>query len=469
MNKKNIILSNTAQSSQPPSATDFEHITREMYKKNMELADSNKSLSLLRKIDTLVLDSPDGLNKLCQDISKNIAQSDDYPFVAIFTQAGTKNKSLQLAAVSGVSFTNIDNRIKATLKISRTNPWFIKDEKSLHVDISQHSYESISHYTKVPLDLVKKILVQTTTKSVYLTKLSARGKLVGLMVVGFHLGGQETSLDTIRRNKELIDHLSEAVGVAVDNKLLFEENKRVLNRLKKTNKKLVELDETKDEFISMASHQLRTPLTSVKGYMSMVLEGDAGKLSKQQRELLNQAYISSQRMVYLIADLLNVSRLKSGKLVIDKSPVNLAKIVETEIKQLTEMAKSKGLKLIYTKPKAFPEVELDETKTRQVIMNFVDNSIYYTKSGGKIEIILGEDARSIYFQVRDNGLGVPKNEQPKIFTKFYRASNARKARPDGTGLGLFMAKKIIDAQGGSIIFESAQNQGSTFGFRFLKK
>lgn len=447
----------------------LEHITREMYKKNMELADSNKSLSLLRKIDTLVLDSQDGLDELCQDISENIAESDDYPFVAIFTQPVAKEGSLQLAAVAGVSFANIGDQVKSAIKISRGNPWFTKNEKSVHVDLSKHSYENIAEYTKVPLALVKKVIEQTTTRSVYLTKLSARGKLVGLMVVGFHLSEVEASEDVINRNKGLIDRLSEAVGVAVDNKLLYEENQRVLDRLKKTNKKLVELDETKDEFISMASHQLRTPLTSVKGYMSMVLEGDAGNLSQQQRELLNQAFISSQRMVYLIADLLNVSRLKSGKFIIEKSPVNLAKVVETEIDQLTAMAQSKGLNLKYHKPPAFPEVGLDETKTRQVIMNFVDNSIYYTKSGGKVEIILKEDSKSVYFMVKDTGLGVPKIEQPKIFTKFFRASNARKARPDGTGLGLYMAKKVIDAQGGNIIFESAENQGSTFGFSFPKK
>src|SRR5438477_526661 len=130
---------------------------------------------------------------------------------------------------------------------------------------------------------------------------------------------------------KLLDRLGEAVGVAIDNKLLYEENQRIVGQLQKSNLKLKALDETKDEFISMASHQLRTPLTSMKGYVSMVLEGDAGKISTNQHKLLNQSFLSAQRMVYLIADLLNVSRLRTGKFIIDAAPANLAELVQGEL------------------------------------------------------------------------------------------------------------------------------------------
>jgi signal transduction histidine kinase len=218
----------------------------------------------------------------------------------------------------------------------------------------------------------------------------------------------------------------------------------------------------------MASHQLRTPLTSVKGYLSMVLDGDVGKISKPQKEMLAQAFFSSQRMVYLIADLLNVSRLKTGKFIIEPGPVNLAEMVDQELSQLDETASSKSLTLTYDKPKSFPVLMLDETKTRQVIMNFVDNAIYYTPAGGKINVRLIDNPNTIELRVEDNGIGVPKDEEHHLFTKFYRAGNARKARPDGTGLGLFMAKKVVIAEGGSIIFESTEGKGSTFGFVFPK-
>ncbi len=293
------------------------------------------------------------------------------------------------------------------------------------------------------------------------------------------LGPKKSGNAYSKQDLRIINIITDELLIAIQNALRFEEiqsfNITLQNRvndatskLKRSNEKLKEIDETKDEFISMASHQLRTPLTSVKGYLSMVLDGDAGKISDTQQQLLNQAYVSSQRMVYLIADLLNVSRLKTGKFVINAAPTNLADMVESEIAQLTEVAKSRKLTLTFDKPNNFPELMLDETKTRQVVMNFVDNAIYYTPSGGKIKIELQTDRSSVYFMVKDNGLGVPKAEQSHMFTKFYRAKNAQKARPDGTGLGLFMAKKVITDQGGTILFESAENKGSTFGFKFDK-
>jgi signal transduction histidine kinase len=267
--------------------------------------------------------------------------------------------------------------------------------------------------------------------------------------------------------------------IAIQNALHFEEIQKfnitlqekvneATYQLRRTNAKLKALDETKDDFISMASHQLRTPLTSVKGYISMVLEGDAGKLNSMQRKMLDQAFVSSQRMVFLIADLLNVSRLKTGKFVIEPSPVNLAKTIADEVDQLKETAKNRSLELIYDRPDDFPTLMIDETKIRQVIMNFIDNAIYYTPAGGKIHVELKESSSTIEFRVEDTGIGVPKREQPHLFTKFYRAGNARQARPDGTGLGLFMAKKVIVAQGGAVIFESQEDKGSTFGFIFSK-
>jgi signal transduction histidine kinase len=200
----------------------------------------------------------------------------------------------------------------------------------------------------------------------------------------------------------------------------------------------------------------------------MVLEGDAGKINKQQKELLNQSFISSQRMVYLIADLLNVSRLRTGKFVIEAKPTNLAEVVEGELAQLKETAKGRGLELTFDPPKKFPQLMLDETKIRQVIMNFTDNAIYYTPDGGHIKVSLEDKPDSVELLVVDDGIGVPKAEQHHLFTKFYRAGNARKARPDGTGLGLFMAKKVIIASGGALIFRSQEGQGSTFGFTFPK-
>lgn len=298
--------------------------------------------------------------------------------------------------------------------------------------------------------------------------------------LGFIILGQKKSGNPYNaQDFRVLDTIAKELVIAIQNALRFEEienfnltlQERVevaTRKLRRTNDKLRALDESKDDFISMASHQLRTPLTSVKGYLSMLLEEDAGKVNDVQREMLNQAFISSQRMVYLIADLLNVSRLKTGKFVIESGPVNLADVAEQELQQLTDTAASRQLTIQYDKPARFPLLQLDETKIRQVIMNFADNAIYYTPAGGHITVRLQDKPHFVELRIEDNGIGVPKSEQPHLFTKFYRAGNARKARPDGTGLGLFMAKKVVVAQGGALIFESHEGKGSVFGFRFPK-
>lgn len=298
---------------------------------------------------------------------------------------------------------------------------------------------------------------------------------LGFMTLGFKDSGQAYTA----QDKRLLSTAADEIAISLQNALHFQEiqlfNETLqanvtdaTRKLRSTNEKLQALDATKDEFITMASHQLRTPLTSVKGYLSMVLEGDAGKLNKQQTQLLTQSYISAQRMVYLIADLLNLSRLNTGKFVIESTPVSLPEVVQGEIDQLRETAKARDIALNFEKPATFPNLMLDETKIHQVVMNFIDNAIYYTPAGGTIDVELRETPKSVEYTVKDNGIGVPKAEQHKLFAKFYRAANARQARPDGTGLGLFMARKVIAAQGGAIIFSSEEGKGSTFGFRFSK-
>jgi signal transduction histidine kinase len=299
---------------------------------------------------------------------------------------------------------------------------------------------------------------------------------LGYIVLGAKKSGNPYTTQDIK----VMTTIANGMLIAVQNALHFEEIERfnetlqekideATRKLRRTNDKLKLLDETKDDFISMASHQLRTPLTSVKGYVSMVLDGDAGKINGMQRKLLNQSFISAQRMVYLISDLLNVSRLRTGKFLIEPISTNLADVIKGEVNQLIETAEGRNLTLTFNAPQHFPTLMMDETKTRQVIMNFIDNAIYYTPAGGHITVNLVEKPQTIEFTVEDDGIGVPKHEQHHLFSKFYRAENAKRARPDGTGLGLFMAKKVIVAQGGAIIFKSQEKKGSTFGFSFAKE
>lgn len=445
---------------------DLAHITEEMYRRNKELAETNKTLTLLRTIDAMVLESHASLKTVCAHIAKAITQATDYPFVGLFTRLHANDEHMRLMGWSGRDYLGVDKQLnlKEPLHLRMDDPWLAQVESTRLATLENVSIDEIMQFLDCrPADL-RRLLKQIPLKSVYEVKLTVRRRVVGVLFIGFYQSVESvTEADTLT-----IDRLSESIGVALDNKLLFEENQRVVRQLRDSNAKLRELDEAKDDFVSMASHQLRTPLTSAKGYVSMVLEGDAGKINEQQRKLLTQAYYSSQRMVYLIADLLNVSRLRTGKFIIENSPVNLAEVVEQEMDQLEKEAATRSVVIHYAKPKQFPTLLLDETKLRQIIMNFADNAIYYTPAGGEVAVSLVETEKTVEFRIKDNGIGVPKKEQPHLFTKFYRANNARKARPDGTGLGLFMAKKVIIAQGGSLIFESKEGKGSTFGFVFSK-
>jgi signal transduction histidine kinase len=240
------------------------------------------------------------------------------------------------------------------------------------------------------------------------------------------------------------------------------------SNLKQANLQLKELDEAKDEFISMASHQLRTPLTTVKGYVSMLDEGDFGKLTKEQQQTIVLVLDGSNRMARLIDDLLNISRMEAGKFYIDAQKLDLYKIVSEEFESLKNFAVTKKVHIALVKPKSeIPIMLLDENKTRQVVMNLIDNAINYSQppsGGGKAEITLEQVGKQIVFKVIDNGIGVPADQQPKLFTKMFRARNAKEVRPDGTGLGLYLVKRVIEDQGGKIIFKSKPGKGSEFGF-----
>jgi signal transduction histidine kinase len=232
------------------------------------------------------------------------------------------------------------------------------------------------------------------------------------------------------------------------------------------NSELSMLDKTKDEFMSIASHQLRTPLTSIQGYTSMILDGDFGKMNKEQSHALGEVIASSHRMAVLIDDLLNVSRLQSGKFILSRVPTNMADLTRSEIDQANMMASSHGVKLVFddTKWDALPELTVDRAKVGEVMANLIDNAVFYSRQGSTVEILLTQNAGDLEFRVKDHGIGVPKKDQADLFTKFFRASNARTVRPDGTGIGLFLAKKVISEHNGEIIFSSIEGKGSVFGF-----
>lgn len=235
-------------------------------------------------------------------------------------------------------------------------------------------------------------------------------------------------------------------------------------KLRNANRDLRGLDKAKDEFLSIASHQLRTPLAAIEAYLSMMEHGDVGKMTAEQQKFTSGALERSHHMARLISELLDLSSFSKGKVALNLRPVDLEALVTKEVEGLVSLAEAKGLKLTFTPPTApLPQLNLDEAKTRQIVTNMIDNAIFYTEVGS-VNVALVKDDHKLRFVVTDTGIGVPEAEKAKVFSRFFRASNARLVRPDGTGIGMYLASSVLKQEGGTIVFESKQNQGSVFGF-----
>lgn len=306
--------------------------------------------------------------------------------------------------------------------------------------------------------------------AVFLVPLISVNKMIGFLILGDKKSSGYTDKDI-----RALNIIKNEIAIGLQNSMSLDEVKKVnqsleekilqaTKKLQESNTKLRKLDETKDEFISMASHQLRTPLTSIKGYISMVLDGDAGRVNKNQKILLSQAFVSSERMARLISDFLNVSRLQTGKFALHKTKTSLNELILEEVQSIQSLADAHGIKLHYNPPTRQHLLNIDVEKFRQVLMNFIDNAIFYSKKEGNVTIKLYVKGKKQVCLIIDDGIGVPDSAQAKLFNKFYRADNARKSRPDGTGVGLYLAQKVVTAHKGRLIFKSKEGKGSTFGF-----
>ena len=227
--------------------------------------------------------------------------------------------------------------------------------------------------------------------------------------------------------------------------------------------KLVE--RMKTEFVSISAHQLRTPLSAVKWTLRMILDGDVGEINDEQRDLLEKTYQSNERMIELINDLLNVTRIEEGRFLYKPEPMQIEDVVDQVVGEAENAAKIKKITIKTERPKILlPPVTIDKEKMGIVVQNLLENSLKYTPEGGTVIISLEKKNKDMVFKIADNGVGIPKDQQARIFSKFFRGSNVIKMETEGSGLGLYTVKNIVEAHKGEIWFESKEGEGSTFYF-----
>lgn len=308
-------------------------------------------------------------------------------------------------------------------------------------------------------------------------------EMIGILALGNKKSGDVFSNDDI----QLLNTFAGQAGIAIVNAKLYQEVKdfnlrlqekvnhatRDLRRsnkeLREANIRLRELDQAKSDFISLASHQLRAPLSITKGYVSMILEGTYGDCPTDLIEPLNMVYNGNERLIKFVNNLLDVSRMESGRLEYVFQNVDLSAMAESVTKELKLAADKKEIFLKTDIEKGLPLVKADDEKLRQVVMNLVDNAIKYTPSGGvTVSLKEGDSSdrkKGLIFSVTDSGRGLEEVDKASLFQKFSRGQGVSRIHTEGTGLGLYVAAKIIEAHQGTIWADSpGKDQGSTFAF-----
>jgi signal transduction histidine kinase len=265
---------------------------------------------------------------------------------------------------------------------------------------------------------------------------------------------------------ELLIHLFVIVGAFVYLIFFAFRSLDELGKMETSLAKTKELDQAKTEFVALASHQLRTPLTAVSWYTEMLLKKDFGELNEKQSDYLGEIYAGNQGMIDLVDDLLNASRIDMGTLKVKPELVNLAEAMENVLSEFSSQISQKNISIEKKFSRNLPLVKIDPEHLGIVFQNILSNAVKYTPLKGKITIEMRRQNSHILVKIADNGWGIPAAQQKKIFTKLFRADNVRKKDTEGTGLGLYIARAIVKKSGGKIWFESKENKGTVFYITF---
>lgn len=298
--------------------------------------------------------------------------------------------------------------------------------------------------------------------------------------VGFILMGNTSLYEKVTEGDvEILSILASQIGTAIENTKLYTElfsshkelERRVLERteqLEKLNEELKSLNKMKSDFISAVSHELRTPLTSIKGYASILMTGKLGEVVPAQKERLEKIDKHSNSLVHLINNLLDIARIESGKVQMDIKEISLKEMLDSVMDIITPQAKEKNISIRINSKIKSDKIKADQAQLERVFLNLLSNAVKFTPEKGNVTIGINEIGDCFQFSIEDTGIGIPEQDIPKIFQEFFRADNVLDQRIKGSGLGLSLVKKIVEAHKGRIWFDSELNKGTRFTFTIPK-
>jgi len=437
------------------------HVNEEIYKKNLELAETNKILSLLRQIDSIILSSVTDIAQVAQQVSDIVVNETDFiKATAIFMIDKKSNSLLQLAMSQTEAIRQAEHDLNYTLQGMKIS---LDNNTNIAVNAIRQRKILVTHDLN---DVFTPILTRSESTRFqeiiqsglsYIYPLVIREDVIGVMVISIQ--ELEKSLPHYKIN--LIDRLPGIIAISIDNALLYQS-------IQKANKRLEEVDELKDEFVSLASHELRTPMTVIKSYVWMLLNGKMGELNQNQKIYLDRIFFSTEGLIKLVNDMLNISRIESGRVTIEPVSTDIGKLVEDALTEIKTRADEVGIRLFYDKPQSPVTVKADVLRIKEVMMNLLGNSLKFTPEGGTVIVTVAPiDNDFAVVKIKDTGRGINSFDMLKLFKKFNMVGNSHltKERGQGTGLGLYLSKSLIELHGGKIWVESeGQNKGSTFLF-----
>ncbi len=296
----------------------------------------------------------------------------------------------------------------------------------------------------------------------YYSSFSAQKNLVGetVAIMGLDMSAADFQLLLNERNRAPIEFGGGLALVLLSFFVLIEYRIALVRRIRA---KEEEVDRLKADFVSLAVHQLKTPLTGLKWSVE-TLASSPGPLSADRSEAIRDIGEITRGLNELVNALLNVTRLESGRIIIEPKPTALDKLAAGVIKELQKNALDKEQEITFAPDAGLPEVSVDPLMIREIYKNLLTNAIKYTRTGGRIEVRIASRGADIVSSVKDNGLGIPEDQKARVFEKFFRAHNIVSLSEDGTGLGLYFVKQIVEVSGGRVWFESEEGKGTTFYF-----